>query len=131
MVKSDVLQALLATNLEVESDVFIKRLGGSFRIKAMDTVTLAKAREQATHVTAKGRSTVDETRLKAIAVTKFCVIPNFGDAALMAKYGAMNAVDCVEKALLPGEIERILDAGMALSGYGDDDEEAEIDEIKN
>lgn len=130
--QTDALQALLSANLEIETDVFVKRLNTSFRIKAVDSVTLTKIREQATQTSGSGSkrtSTVNEARVKSIAVTKFCVNPNFGDAGLMAKHSVTNAVDCVEKALLPGEIERIVNAGMVLSGYGEDDED--IEEIKN
>jgi hypothetical protein len=128
----DALQALLSANLEIETDVFVKRLGASFRIKAVDTSTLEKAREQAIQTSGSGSkraSTVNAERLNAILVAKFCVTPNFGDAALLAKYGVTNAVECVGKALLPGEIVRIVAAGMDLSGYGEDGDE--INEIKN
>jgi hypothetical protein len=128
----DALQALLSANLEIEQDLPIKRLGVNFRLKAVDTRTLEKAREQATQVSGSGskrESKVDGNRLNAILVTKFCVSPDFGDKALIEKYGVSNAVDCVDKTLLPGEIDKIVTAGMKLSGFGDD--EAEEDEIKN
>lgn len=128
----DALQALLATSLEIERDVFIKRLGVNFRIKAIDTATLDKAREQATHISGKGNkreSVVDAQKLNAILTVKFCVTPDFTNKALLEKYGAANGVECVTKALLPGELVRIISAGMELSGFNDDEDEEE--EIKN
>lgn len=128
----DALQALLSANLEIEQDVFIKRLNVNFRIKAISTKELEKAREQCTHVSGKGsrkETIVDEARLNAVLAVKFCVSPDFGDKALLAKYGAANAVECVGKALLPGELAKINEAGTTLSGFGDD-EEAEED-VKN
>jgi hypothetical protein len=128
----DALQALLSANLEIEQDVYIKRLGASFRIKAMSTKEMERAREQCTKITGTGsrkESVVDADRLNSVMVAKLCVVPDFGDKGLLAKYGAANSADCVGKALLPGEIARIIAAGMELSGFGDD-EEAEED-VKN
>lgn len=128
----DALQALLSANLEIEQDLYIKRLGVNFRLKAIDTKSLEKAREQCTQFSGKGsrrESTVDADRLNAVLAVKFCVSPDFGDKALLTKYGAANAVECVGKALLPGELTRIIAAGMELSGFGDE-EEAEED-VKN
>ncbi|UKS30152.1 hypothetical protein LOZ80_14915 [Paenibacillus sp. HWE-109] len=128
----DALQALLSANLEIEQDVYIKRLGVNFRIKAISTKDLEKAREQCTQVSGKGsrkESVIDTDRLNAVLAVKFCVSPDFGDKALLAKYNAANAVECVGKALLPGELAKINAAGTELSGFGDD-EEAEED-VKN
>jgi hypothetical protein len=128
----DALQALLAANLEIEQEVYIKRLGVNFRIKALDTKTLESARTQATQSSGQGNrreEKVDVNRLNAVLVSKFCVSPDFSDKALIEKYGASDLVDCVGKAILPGEIDRIVRAGMELSGFGDDG--AEEDEIKN
>lgn len=128
----DALQALLSTNLDIERDVYIKRLGVNFRVKAIDTATLDKAREQATYFAGKGskrESTVDAQKLNAILAVKFCVNPDFSNKALLEKYGASNPVECVTKALLPGELVRIISAGMELSGFSEDEEAEE--EIKN
>lgn len=128
----DALQALLSANLEIEQDVKIKRLGVNFRIKAISTKEMERARVQCTQTTGTGshrESVVDTDRLNAVLAVKFCVSPDFGDKALLAKYSAANSVDCVGKALLPGELVRIVAAGMELSGFGDD-EEAEED-VKN
>ncbi|NOU98485.1 phage tail assembly chaperone [Paenibacillus planticolens] len=128
----DALQALLSANTEIEKDVFIKRLNVNFRLKAISTKELEKAREQCTRMTGTGskrESTVDSDRLNAVLATKFCVNPDFGNAALLDKFSAANAVECVGKALLPGELVRIVAAGMDLSGFGDE-EDAEED-VKN
>ncbi|NHN31128.1 phage tail assembly chaperone [Paenibacillus agricola] len=128
----DPLQALLGASTNVEKDVYISRLGANFRIKALDTDSLNKAREQATHYIGKGskrEAVTDNTKLHAILITKLAVAPDFTNKALHEKYGVSNSVDCVQKALLPGEVAKLIAEGWKLSGF-DDDEDA-IDEIKN
>lgn len=132
-VSIDPLQALLGANLEIEKDVYITRLGANFRIKALDTAAFDKAREQATHYTGRGNkreAIVDNQRYNAVLVTKLVIAPDFGNKALHDKYNVTNAVDCVLKALLPGEIAKLIADGLTLSGFGDDEEEA-IEDVKN
>ncbi|MGF9711621.1 phage tail assembly chaperone [Paenibacillus naphthalenovorans] len=124
----DALQAFLTADLNIEKDVAIRRLKTSLRIKAIDSATLERAREQATNGGRKER-TVDADKFKAVLVTKMVTNVDFGNDGMLTKYGAANNVDCVRKALLPGEIERIVNEGLALSGFADEDET--IEEIKN
>lgn len=124
----DALQAFLTADLNVEKDVAIRRLKTKLTVKAIDSATLEKAREQATFGGKKER-TFDGDKFKAVLVTKMVTNVDFSNADLRKKYGASDSVDCVRKALLPGEIERVVNAGLELSGFGDEDET--IDELKN
>ncbi|WP_010495083.1 phage tail assembly chaperone [Paenibacillus elgii] len=125
---TDPLQAFLTADLNVETDVFIRRLGVSLRIKALDSATLEKAREQATFGGRKER-VFDGDKFKAILVARMVTNVDFGHADMLTKYNASDSVDCIRKALLPGEIERITEAGAELSGFMDDGEA--VDEVKN
>lgn len=126
--QTDALQAFLTADLNIEKDVPIRRLNTSLRVKAIDSATLDRAREQATFGSRKER-VVDGAKLHAVLVTKMVTNVDFGHADMLRKYGASDAVDCVRKALLPGEIERIINVGLELCGYAD--EEAAVDELKN
>lgn len=124
----DALQAFLTTDLNIEKDVPIRRLNTTLRVRAIDSMTLERAREQATFGSRKER-VVDGLKLYAVLVTKMVTNVDFGHVDMLRKYGASDAVDCVRKALLPGEIERIVNVGWELSGYTD--EETAVDELKN
>ncbi|MFH5187075.1 hypothetical protein ACHHV8_33330 [Paenibacillus sp. TAB 01] len=128
----DALQAFLTADLHIEKELPLRRLNTKLRIQAIDSNTLDKAREQATFYTGSGKARdreVDNEKFKAILITQMVTNVDFANAELMKKHHAINAVDCVRKALLPGEIERIVNEGLALSGFGDADET--VDELKN
>ena len=96
------LDALLGATVEVESSVYISRLKTSFTIKALSNEDLRKANERATLPGPRGEKKTDEQILNAQVIVKGCVDPDFTNAALKKHYGAMDEVDCVYKALLPG-----------------------------
>ncbi|MCS7463383.1 hypothetical protein N0M98_25080 [Paenibacillus doosanensis] len=128
----DALQAFLTADLHIEKDIPLQRLRAALRVQAIDSATLDRAREQATFVVNTGRKRereCDNEKFKAILITHMVVNVDFGNPDLLQKYNASDKVDCVRKALLPGEIERIVDAGLTLSGFGDTDET--VDELKN
>lgn len=129
MAKKSGLEALLGATLDVQDTVYIPRLKSNFTIKALDQTEMTRARDQATVPTRKGEKDVDSQLLNAVLIVKGCVDPDFTDKALIAHYGATDAADCVMKALLPGEIVKVLGAIMKLSGF--DDEEELIEDAKN
>jgi Phage XkdN-like tail assembly chaperone protein, TAC len=118
------LDALLAADLTIEKDVFIKRLGTHIKVKALDGKTLAKIRERATF-----GGTLDENLFGALLIEKACVNVNFNDSRLLEKYGASDGADAVQKALLAGEIALLTEAIFDISGFGYDEEA--IEEVKN
>lgn len=123
------LEALLGATLDVQDSVYIPRLKTHFTVRALDQAELTRAHEQATIPTRKGEKEIDGQMLNAAVIAKGCVDPDFSDKALIAHYGATDATDCVTKALLPGEIVKVLGAIMKLSGFDDEDEL--IDDAKN
>ncbi|GIP55246.1 phage tail assembly chaperone [Paenibacillus vini] len=123
------LEALLGATLDVQDTVYIPRLKTHFTVKALDQAEMTRARDQATIPTRKGEKELDAQLFNAVLIARGCVDPDFADKALIAHYGASDAADCVTKALLPGEIAKVLTAIMKLSGF--DDEEELIDDAKN
>ncbi|CAM3640660.1 phage tail assembly chaperone [Mesobacillus zeae] len=129
---SDALKALLASDLNIEKNVHIKRLGVDFIVKALTDETLEEAREEATHFVGKGakqKKEVDTRMLGGLLISKACVEPDFNHVELIKAKGAKDAADVVTKTLLPGEIEKLQMAILELSGFEDDEEE--IEEVKN
>lgn len=130
---ADALQALLGADINVEENVFIKRLNVDFTIKAIDGKTLNRLTEQATFYEGKGsnrKKVVDDEKLRGLIIATACVSPDFNNAKLKERYEASDASDCVQKALLFGEIIKINEKIMEISGLSDDDEE-DLDEVKN
>lgn len=124
----DALQALLSAELTIETTVHLKRLGVDFVFKAIDGKTLAKLQEQSTHYVGKGakrEAQLDEQKFGASLIANSCQTLNFGDAKLLEKYEASDAGDCVQKALLAGEIAKITQAVMEVSGFSDMDDQVE------
>lgn len=127
--KKGALEALLGADINVEEEVFIKRIGEYFTVKAIDGNTLEKLKEQATHYIGKGkdrRPQLDNNELGRLLISEACIDPDFSDERLLKKYGASDAGDCVQKALLAGEINKLGDKVLEISGFIDDE-----DEVKN
>lgn len=130
----DALKALLGAKpvAEITEDVTIKRLKAKFTIKALSGDDIDSIREQATKVVPVGKKKelqVDEKEVARLLVAKAVVNPDFNDADLKKHYGAVDAGDCVQKALLAGEIATLQGAIFELSGFGDEDEA--VEEVKN
>lgn len=123
------LDALLGASLDVETKVYIPRLKTSFTIKALSNEDIRRCNERATAFGQRGEKSTDNQMLNALFIAKSCIDPDFNNKALKEHYGAIDEADCVIKALLPGEVTKLLQAVMELSGFGDEDEM--VDEAKN
>jgi hypothetical protein len=123
-VKNDVLAAFLSADLNVTKPVHIKRLGVDLEVKAIDGKTINRIQEQATH-----GKTLDEQKFGSLIIAKACVNLDFGDAGMLEKYEASDSSDCVQKALLAGEIAKITQSIMEISGF--DDFDKQVADAKN
>lgn len=131
---TNALQALLGTKpaTEITDKVKIKRLNVDFVIKALTGADIDGIRAQATRPVKNGKKTefqVDETEVSRLLVAKATIEPNFEDKSLLKHFGATDAGECVQKALLAGEISTLQQAILELAGFGDLDEE--IEDAKN
>ncbi|MGC4375806.1 hypothetical protein WD019_02525 [Fictibacillus sp. Mic-4] len=121
--QKDPLAALLSADLDVREQVPIKRLGINLEVKSLDTPTLKRLTERATF-----GGEVDELKLNALLIDAACVL-DFGNEKLLEKYGASDPADCVQKALLPGEINKLVTSIMQVSGF--DDFNTQVKQAKN
>ena len=132
MAEISALEALLGANINVEQTVHMKRLGVDFKVKALTGDKVNKLREQCTYTEGKGankRTFVKEDELGQLLIAEACVEPNFGDAQLLKHYDARDAADCVQKALLAGEVSTLSHAVLDASGFDRGDED--VEEVKN
>lgn len=117
---------------EITQKVNIERFG-EFTVRALTAEEINKIREEATRYEIKGKERkafVDETELGLLMVVKATVEPDFSDKRLLKHFDAKTATQCVQKALLAGELAQLTQAVVAVSGLGDDDDEL-IEEAKN
>lgn len=130
----DALQALLGAQpaIDITSQVPVKRLNTKFTIKALTGEDINAIRTQATRPTPNGKKMelkVNEEEVARLLVVNATIDPNFNDASLLKHFGAIDGGECVQKALLAGEIALLQNAIFELSGFGD--EEEEVEEAKN
>ncbi|MGF7045683.1 hypothetical protein J2T13_000143 [Paenibacillus sp. DS2015] len=123
------LEALLGATLDVQETVYIPRLKTHFTVKALTSDEMRRINERATIPNTRGEKKVDNELLNSLFIAKGCVEPEFSNKALIQHYGAVDDVECVTKALLPGEIGKVLQAVLNVSGFGD--EEEMVEDAKN
>ena len=131
---ANALEALLGAKpaTEITDKVMIKRLKTQFTIKALTGEDIDAIQAQATRIIRKGNKTekkVDENEASRLLVAKATIEPDFSNADLLKHYKAVDAGECVQRALLAGEIAALQQAILELSGFGDLDEE--IEDAKN
>lgn len=128
---TNALDALLGASIEVEELVPIARLGVDFKIKALTGDKVNQLREQCTYFEGKGvnrKRVTNEEELGQLLISTACIEPDFGNDKLLAKYGARDAADCVQKALLAGEVATLSHAVLDVSGF---DRDTDVEEVKN
>lgn len=128
----DTLQAFLSASTNINDEVFIKRLDTHITIKALLDEEVNDLKDQATYFTGKGakrQKKLNDDEFNGLLIATACVNIDFSNAELLKKYGAKDAAECVRKALLSGEVFKLQNAILKLSGFEDDEET--LDEIKN
>lgn len=112
---TNLLDALLKSDINVTKELKIPRLNTKIEIKALDIAQL------------KTLGTGDEDGLKQI-VAESETTGVFRNAELMQKHDAMSPQELVGKVLLSGEILKIVTAVQDISGF---DLDATIAKAKN
>ncbi|WP_019241515.1 MULTISPECIES: phage tail assembly chaperone [Bacillus] len=110
----DALQAFLTAEISVTKEVPIDRLGVSLVIKALDGEEIEQLSKQASF-----GNTLDEHKFSAMAIAKACENLDFNNPELLKKHGVSTVEDCVNKALLAGEIAQLQKTIMDISGFKD------------
>ncbi|MDP5273549.1 phage tail assembly chaperone [Chengkuizengella axinellae] len=130
--KNDVLKALLDVKQEVKRDVFMKRFGVNFTIKAIDGEVIDRIENQATYQVRQGNKRidkVDQQKFAALLIEKGCLNPSWKEKDLLNKYNTSDPTEVIKKRLLAGEISNLASEIMDISGYEEDFQV--IEEVKN
>ncbi|HLN61744.1 MAG TPA: hypothetical protein VK464_09350 [Symbiobacteriaceae bacterium] len=129
----DPLEALLSVDVVVpEDEVFIKRLNTYFKVKAPTAREYKALTDRSVRETGKGKNrtrNLELDKFQKLLVYTFTVNPDLSNPKLMERYGALAPEDVVEKALLPGEIDRLAERILELGGFGEEDDL--VDDAKN
>jgi hypothetical protein len=103
-------------------DLYIGRFGFDFKLQAVNYKEMQRLRQQATFTSKKGVEEFQPELFNALIVVAGVIEPSFNSPEILAKYGA--AEDGVQALFLPGEIQKVSGEISALSGFGEDEEEA-------
>lgn len=129
--QEDVLEKLLSVDPEdvPTKDVYLKRLGAPIKIKALSGDKIFKLRRQYTYYKNKRGQQVqhfDEEGFSIGLIVAATVEPKWDDQRLLDKFKVGEPEDVVKRALYAGEIARLGDAVLELSGFDEDE-----DDLKN
>lgn len=124
----DVLRALLDVELKPQKAVHMKRFGVDFVIQAIDGKTVQRVRDQASFPVKGGGKKLDGDLFGSLLIAKACVTPDWNDKQLLASFGP-TAADAIQYRLLAGEISKLTEEILSLSGFGDDEDI--IEDVKN
>jgi len=124
--QDEVLKALLSAEDKPEKDVYMSRFGVYFKLRAIDGDTISKIQERCTHYQGKGRKKekiLDEEKFSALLIKEACVNPDWSNKKLLEKYKVSDPAEVIRKRLLAGEIVKLGDEILELSGFDAEDEE--------
>lgn len=130
LTNQDILKALLDAPKEVKKDVFMKRFGINFTLRALEPDEADRIKQRATRLTGKGKKHFDEDLFNYLSIAKTCVVPNWEDPALLEALGVHDAVAAIKKQLLFGEVAQMLIEIAELNGL-DKSEDEQIEDAKN
>jgi coenzyme F420-reducing hydrogenase alpha subunit len=123
----DVLDALLSVDDGLEKEIFMSRFNATFVIKALDGATINGMQQQATFFTGKGKTkerNFNEEKFQALIIEKGCASPDWTDPRLKEKYKTCGTTaEIIQKRLLAGELAKLTNEVLELSGFYEDEED--------
>lgn len=130
------LDALLKADFKTEKKVYLSRLKTHFTVRAVTTKETEDIKDQATHYTGKPHNLKkehDSVKAMYLTVVKGVVVPDLNDKQLKEKAGNVSSAwEVVKELLLPGEVQKLEQEILILSGFDDEEaEEKSYEEIKN
>ncbi|MBP1906804.1 hypothetical protein J2Z32_003468 [Paenibacillus turicensis] len=101
-----------------------------FKIKALSNTEFESIRKRCMTIGKKGKVDFNTQQFNSSLVIEHTIEPNFKDAASLAKVGAINPEDYLNKVLLSGEITTLAEEIQKLSGFNVDMDSL-VEEAKN
>lgn len=101
-----------------------------FKIKALSSPEFESIRKRCMTIGKKGKVDFNTQQFNNSIVIEHTIEPNFKDAESLAKVGAINPEDYLNKVLLSGEIATLAEEIQKLSGFNVDMDSL-VEEAKN
>lgn len=101
-----------------------------FKIKPILFEELNRIKKKATVLDKDGKPIIDEAILNMLCIIQATIEPNFKDAKSIEKLGVFTPEQYINKVLLAGEIDRLINEILKISGFLINIEEMVAD-IKN
>lgn len=125
----ELLEKILGVPDEAEKNVYMKRFGAYFTVKAISSEEYSKLENRCKYPVKNKRThqieeKVNQEMLSNLIIIRACVKPNWNDPKLLAKYNTTDPAKVIRKRLYIGEISQLTEAIMEISGFDDGVEEA-------
>lgn len=118
------LQAFLIESSKsenVKAVVISKRLKEyKFKVRGLSAGEYREVRKRAVNPQGTGGDRIDSLDLARQLIVDGCVEPNFREAEFIKQVGVKTPVEAVDKLLLAGEVSRLSNEIMEISGFNED-----------
>ncbi|MCC0677801.1 MULTISPECIES: phage tail assembly chaperone [unclassified Clostridioides] len=131
MKEDEIIAKLLEDSPVPERTVFLERLGIPITLKALTEKEISKIRKDCTKIAKiQGRreEKLNDDEFNLALIEKGTVKPNFSNQKLLDAMKVTNAREFIKRKFLAGELSKISDQILELSGFYD---EISDDDIKN
>jgi hypothetical protein len=124
----DPLQALLNAPTGPQTGTwFCKRLNVNFQIKSLDNDVYGKVQEESTRFvrnrrTGRMEKDIDSPTMSMLVCAYGTTTPSFTSQTVLKRYNAASPRHAVKAALLPGEVDKLAEKILNLSGYDEEDD---------
>ncbi|PBH53806.1 hypothetical protein BGU90_06395 [Clostridioides difficile] len=132
MMKEDEIIARLLEDTPIpKRTVFLERLGIPITLKALTEKEISKIRKDCTKISkVQGRreEKLNDDEFNLALIEKGTLVPNFSNKKLLDAMKVSDAKEYIKRKFLAGELSKISDQILELSGFYD---EISDDDIKN
>lgn len=125
----ELLDKLLRAPDEETKQVYMKRFGAYFTVKAISSEEYSRLEKRCKYPVKNARTHQIEEKtnqdlLSNLLILAACTKPDWNNPKLLAKYGTDDPARVIRKRLYIGEISQLTEAIMDVSGFDDGLEEA-------
>jgi len=102
-----------------------------FKIKALTKAKRAEFQNRCRVKTKRGGTDINYAEFQTLVCLECCVYPDFHDKEFIDRLGAKTPAQAYNKVLLPGEDDELYSQIIKLSGFEDEDINADIEEAQD
>lgn len=110
-------EVIVSDRFKVDNEIL------KFKVKALNSEEFSELQKQCTTIGKKGKVTFNSKQFNEQLVINYTLEPNFKDAEFIKKSGCVSSEQLLNKVLLAGEVQTLVDSITELSGFDTDLEE--------